>query len=461
MGNASSTRSAKIKVKAVVRLKLLAPVDLPNGAANACLALQKAVDAGDGDQRIIEHAVKYAKVLVSLYTKQPKELPVKGMYGEAEFLYELLEERPGGKLRPVRLVRCSWILERAEKIRSKGAQWRMPRRQQLEKEEPDAFLGLGELKRLKHEHGGKGKLAIASLSYCWLTPEHPDPEGAQLVALADKIIKAQSRERAPFPAEAGFFIDFLSLCQKDEAGERTEDELEAFRTALSNMQIWYAHANTTAFLARQQGASPAYDARGWTTCESNWSMLIKRQEGGCTNPIFAVNEDKLSRRAPIGPVEVARQVAQRRFTSRSTDLPMVIAINVRTILSVFRDAKVLFYSTVGWGDAEAVQLAEILPLCSQVTDLWVTNNNVGDEGIAAIARWIGTSKTIQSVLLYNNPWGDRGADALCEGLRANTALNGGTPSVMSMRLYGTQVSSQAKKRLAKTFRECGTEQDLR
>ena len=46
---------------------------------------------------------------------------------------------------------------------------------------------------------------------------------------------------------------------------------------------------------------------------------------------------------------------------------MVIALNTRTILSIFRDMKELRYTTIGWGDDEAVQLAEVLPLCTSAT----------------------------------------------------------------------------------------------
>ena len=66
---------------------------------------------------------------------------------------------------------------------------------------------------------------------------------------------------------------------------------------------------------------------------------------------------------------MARLVARKRFTSKKGDLPMVIALNTRTILSIFRDMKVVKYVGVGWGDDEAVQLAEVLPLCTSATEL--------------------------------------------------------------------------------------------
>ena len=74
-----------------------------------------------------------------------------------------------------------------------------------------------------------------------LTPEHPDPLGQQLVALADAIEEAEKGDvknfMGCFPSEAGIFIDYGSLCQKDAEGKRSVDEIAAFSLALSRMQV--------------------------------------------------------------------------------------------------------------------------------------------------------------------------------------------------------------------------------
>ena len=64
---------------------------------------------------------------------------------------------------------------------------------------------------------------------------------------------------------------------------------------------------------------------------------------------------------------------------------MVIALNTRTILSIFRDMKELKYVKVGWGDDEAVQLAEVLPLCTSATKLDLQHNKISDRGAKALA----------------------------------------------------------------------------
>ena len=83
---------------------------------------------------------------------------------------------------------------------------------------------------------------------------------------------------------------------------------------------------------------------------------------------------------------MARLVARKRFTSKKGDLPMVIALNTRTILSIFRDMKELVYAEIGWGDDEAVQLAEVLPLCTSATKLSLGGNEISDLSLIHISE---------------------------------------------------------------------------
>ena len=69
-------------------------------------------------------------------------------------------------------------------------------------------------------------------------------------AIEAAIEAAEARGSKKFPLEAGIFIDYASLCQKDAHGQRTPDEAAAFSAALSTMQLWYAHTLLTAFLTR-------------------------------------------------------------------------------------------------------------------------------------------------------------------------------------------------------------------
>ena len=91
---------------------------------------------------------------------------------------------------------------------------------------------------------------------------------------------------------------------------------------------------------------------------------------------------------------------------------MVIELNTRTILSLMRDTEKLEFAQCGWGDGEMEQLLEaasappsvtacpsrtmrltpslspgqVLPLCRNLRKLWLFENHIGDDGVAALAK---------------------------------------------------------------------------
>jgi len=138
---------------------------------------------------------------------------------------------------------------------------------------------------------------------------------------------------------------------------------------------------------------------------------------------------------------MARLVARKRFTSKKGDLPMVIALNTRTILSIFRDMKELTYENVGWGDDEAVQLAEVLPLCTSATVLHLTNNKISDRGAKALAAAFaeGAMPKLERLSLDYNQIGDEGAVALAEAVG-----KGALPELKKLYLERNKLSQTAK-----------------
>ena len=70
------------------------------------------------------------------------------LYEDPEKLFELMKPATDDGLAPVKLVRGSWLLKRARRLRwasfwgndEERAKLRMPRRQELERDEPDALL---------------------------------------------------------------------------------------------------------------------------------------------------------------------------------------------------------------------------------------------------------------------------------------------------------------------------------
>ena len=162
----------------------------------------------------------------------------------------------------------------------------------------------------------------------------------------------------------------------------------------------------------------------------------------CWPPIFdVVGSERYRRPAPLSPAAMARLVARKRFTSKKGDLPMVIALNTRTILSIFRDMKVVKYRKVGWGDEEAVQLAEVLPLCTSATLLDLGNNKISDRGAKALAAAFaeGAMPKLEKLVLNNNQIGDEGAVALAEAVG-----KGALPKLKELILAGNKLSQTAK-----------------
>ena len=472
---------------------------------SAKAAFEAALEEADEDQdKVVALAVEYAIAL----QKSPGELPPEGFYTSEESIFEALMPLGDGGIAPVKLLKTEWIKKRAAKIKAattddERRKLRLPRRQDLERDEPEAFMSVERLKELKRgEKVGGSKLAAAASSYCWLTPAHPDPLGEQLVSLAEAIEKAEQEKNEyhdGFPSEAAIFIDFGSLCQKDpdmwvpccggptykppeartaeEAAaadayeaSRTGEEREAFGVALSSMQIWYVHPMLTAFLTRTlpEGyesiagyeevrhalansalthSLPTYSTalfpqRGWPTCESSWVALAKVTTQACWPPIFdVVGSKKYRRPAPLSPAAMARLVARKRFTSKKGDLPMVIALNTRTILSIFRDMKMVKYLEVGWGDDEAVQLAEVLPLCTSATELNLVGNKISDRGAKALAAAFaeGAMPKLEQLNLYKNQIGDEGAVALAEAVG-----KGALPELKELYLNDNKLSQTAK-----------------
>ena len=123
----------------------------------------------------------------------------------------------------VRLLKMSWLIahHKARKI--------LMRRQELPEE---AFISVNELQRLYGTGNGDGVLPIIAISFCWLTPAHPDPAGEQLAIVAAALEHEQekystaSRDFLGFQ-EMGVFWDWGSIYQKDPALFNPQETPEA------------------------------------------------------------------------------------------------------------------------------------------------------------------------------------------------------------------------------------------
>ena len=139
----------------------------------------------------------------------------------------------------VRLLRVEWLLAQPE-------DYKIPRRQELEKLEPDdrglsPFLTGEEAADLIRN----GAREVGALSYGWLLPWDPDPTGERL-RLLQRVLKQR-------PGIKAIFWDQATLYQPP----RIDQEQAAFDRALDVMMDLYASAfgTTCVLLPKPQRCS--------------------------------------------------------------------------------------------------------------------------------------------------------------------------------------------------------------
>ena len=333
---------------------------------------------------------------------------------------KMWRERGGGDLEPVlasgavALLDAQWIISHAE------AGGVLSHRQALPKE---AFLSLANLVEVMWEQRGPF-LPVAALSYPWLTKDHPDPCGANLSRVA-RALKAMLSDPDNIP-RLGVFWDFGSLHQHPDPTNgvlRTEEQNALFKQGLGCLGTLYSHPSTyvlrlTSFpdghTAEDQaeGTNVAkYFDRGWCFTEACLASLTKSsslsldlgkmrdgeekdygEECGCEecgywDLVRECTQDG-GRRPPLVPSAFAAELETKSFTNGKDDKPLVKRLYEAAFKEQFGKAIGVNYCMLGWGDAEAAQLAEVLAsgAAPRLEDLWLDGNEtIRDEGCKALA----------------------------------------------------------------------------
>ena len=298
-------------------------------------------------------------------------------------------------------------------------------------------------------------LKIVSISHGWLTPEHPDPRGQQLVNFASIVRRETNlcagtpsqilRKAACFSLSCGLglgcccccfplygqecchasqnfpsgefavFYDYCSLFQKDGKGERTPEEGEAFRSALATMGAWYAHQLTTTIILNRlpegwpQSAASAsvfppgwLKGKGWPTFERSVSTLIKPANSFSFRRIVDADDsnvmslcDDVRRTPPLHPKTFAAIIARKIF-SNGSDCEVVANLYADTFLGTFGASKKLVFDNSSWTSDDAVSFAEILPLAFAASTIEISGNfSIGKRGFDALANAIADGSAPQ------------------------------------------------------------------
>lgn len=426
-------------------------------------------------------------------------------YHSLDSVYTQLE----GSMPPVRLLNSEWILARADALaaattKADRAALALPRRQDLERNHPEAFLSLAEVRSL--EVGAVGVcVAIGSVSHAWHSAHHPDPMGESLLQIAATLRTAQRAELqcqkagsvdGPFgptnfrrlPARCAIFYDWCSLFQARKAPSgkvliaRVPAEEAAFRRALREMQLWFAHKMLFAILltlppasrgiatdesgseAGSEESTPYYE-RGWPTVECAWTMLAKASvvaisrsssllpgSSRCWPMIYDVGSSsgEAKRMPPMHPDTLAKLLATKRFTSPKADRPLVERLYRATLRSVLGGATVLAFPRSGWADDEMVELCNVLPLCKRCVRLELHANECGDVGAAALAAAAqrGALPRVETIYLEGNRVGDSGCATLTAAVRA-----GALPRLRELTVAGNPASFESKAELMRALGE--------
>ena len=83
-------------------------------------------------------------------------------------------------------------------------------------------------------------------------------------------------------------------------------------------------------------------------------------------------------------------------------------------------AEDLSFNTSGWQPCDGVNFARVLPFCTNLENLLLMSNFLGDEGCTAIAEAVrqGALPKLKGLAIANNEIGDAGCRALAAAIRA-------------------------------------------
>ena len=236
----------------------------------------------------------------------------------------------------VRLVKMSWLIEHSKNGRI------LARRQELPEE---AFISVAELKRLYGDGNRDGVLPIIAISFCWLTPWHPDPEGKQLKTIAATLEREQAKYAQASGSfkgfsEMGVFWDWASLYQlvpslwrpfmtgpeaKPEAEQtevereltkayfssRTKEEQEGFTFALhKTMDLWCVRRPNRRCCSRVQRTEHAPGA-----CSPTAGTRTRARPCTCSPSCPRARRARSATRTRAGPLTSGARLSRSRRSS--------------------------------------------------------------------------------------------------------------------------------------------------
>jgi hypothetical protein len=156
-----------------------------------------------------------------------------------------------------------------------------------------------------------------------------------------------------------------------------------------------------------------------TSLDKDWAQVVDLGKAGKAQ--IAFNRPQLSE--PLAFFE-GHEFGNKTYTN-GADRDNIVAPKFReTMFQVMGGVRELNFNKLGWGDAEFMALAAVLPLCGQLTKLRASFNKLGDAGMVALAGAIGALAQLTELDLGCNQIGDAGLTAL-----ANACAGGALASL--------------------------------
>jgi len=267
-------------------------------------------------------------------------------------------------------------------------------------------------------------LPVLIFSYCWLSPDHPDPVGEQLGKVVPilKVLLEQAKQFGEH-ATIGVMQDYMSYPQMP----RTAEEERRFEAGLHNeLNLWYSHPYTIVLMIDTEASDVPehtnrrpYIARGWCSAEMHLSSVVK--DGTCLlsmskfDPNASYNFDSLrnalsaNRLSPRSPPAFAEELrtglasGELAFTHNS-DSEIVIKIYEKGFVRSFDDYITIrdgnpniHYTIIGWEDEvipsviDAFTYADKHTSCEYVMRLIIgIGNNFSEDGAKALEEAFGS-----------------------------------------------------------------------
>mmetsp|Transcript_78188 Transcript_78188/g.242420 ORF Transcript_78188/g.242420 Transcript_78188/m.242420 type:complete len:463 (+) Transcript_78188:111-1499(+) len=313
------------------------------------------------------------------------------------------------------------------------------RRDQIQKRQdiPEVYLWRGE--EAVELWQAYGPLFLVTISYAWLSEEHPDPECWHLERLANAIASFRMfRERLKLKDESlgchllqqgvasvdvGIIMDWCSLWHRhlwNGEDTRSERQVQQFKQGLSEINTPYGHEAIMAWVLNEvpEAIARRYDDRGWTFFEKciidakgTWdiwvrtSMVIGGRFAGACEPqhlsdSFGNDPDAPPvsyRRAPLTParfdeeLETLGSLAQERgvklFTNGHEDRPLVQR-KYRDSYRLLTQSRNLSYRYCEWRRQDLMRLLEALPDFAKLERLNLRGNHIDTKGARDMAEHI-------------------------------------------------------------------------